>query len=236
MQEFPEIRPVGSQTGSTATHVLFDLDGVLLDTEPLYTAATQAVVGRFGKTYDWSLKRHTMGRDARLSARFILEQLSIPLTPEAFLEERAPILEALLATSPVVSGAERLVRELVARAIPIAVATSSDRHLFELKTRPHDWFDCFGVVVCGDDRRVAAKKPAPDIFLAAAADLGAEPAQCVVLEDSPAGVEAALAAGMRVVAMPDPAMDLALYRRAHQVIRDYGALGVEELLATGISR
>src|SRR6185503_9762792 len=54
-----------------ATHVLFDLDGVLLDTEPLYTEATQAVVGRFGKTYDWALKRHTMGRDARLSARFL---------------------------------------------------------------------------------------------------------------------------------------------------------------------
>jgi pseudouridine-5'-monophosphatase len=135
-----------------------------------------------------------------------------------------------------VTGAERLVRELVARAIPIAVATSSDRHLFELKTKPHGWFDCFGVVVCGDDPRVTAKKPAPDIFLAAASDLGAEPAQCVVVEDSPAGVEAALAAGMRVVAMPDPAMDLALYRDAHHVICDYGALGVDELLAAGSGR
>jgi pseudouridine-5'-monophosphatase len=232
MQEFHEIRSVMA-AGTPATHVLFDLDGVLLDTEPLYTAATQAVVGRFGKTYDWSLKRNTMGRDARLSARFILEQLSIPLTPEAFLKERAPILESLLATSPVVTGAERLVRDLAARAIPIAVATSSDRHLFELKTKPHDWFDCFGAVVCGDDPRVTAKKPAPDIFLAAAADLGAEPWQCVVVEDSPAGVEAALAAGMRVVAMPDPAMDLALYQDAHHVVRDYGVLAVEELLVAG---
>jgi pseudouridine-5'-monophosphatase len=204
--------------------VLFDLDGVLLDTEPLYTEATQAIVGRYGKTYDWSLKRHTMGRDARLTAHFILERLGVPLSADEFLSARAPILEALLASSPVMRGAERFVRGLRADGVPIAVATSSERRLFDLKTRPHAFFDAFGAVVCGDDPRVTAKKPAPDIFLAAARDLGAEPSRCIVIEDSPAGVAAALAAGMRVIAMPDPAMSTDHFRDAHRVVSGYDAL------------
>lgn len=206
--------------------VLFDLDGVLLDTEPLYTEATQAIVGRYGKTYDWSLKSHTMGRDARLTARFILERLAIPLSPEEFLAARAPVLEALLAASPVMPGAERFVRELQARRVPMAVATSSDRHLYELKTKPHAFFDAFQAIVCGDDSRVTAKKPAPDIFLAAARDLAMSPERCVVIEDSPAGVEAALAAGMRVIALPDPAMSTEQYRGAHRVCSGYDALSL----------
>jgi pseudouridine-5'-monophosphatase len=209
--------------------VLFDLDGVLLDTEPLYTEATQAVVGRYGKTYDWSLKSHTMGRDARLTARFILDSLSIPLSPDEFLAARAPILEALLATSPTMRGAERFVRSLQADGVPMAVATSSERRLYDIKTRPHAFFDAFRAVVCGDDPRVAAKKPAPDIFLAAAADLGAMPSRCVVIEDSPAGVEAALAAGMRVIALRDPAMSTDHYPSAHRIVTGYDTLSFGDI-------
>jgi pseudouridine-5'-monophosphatase len=209
--------------------VLFDLDGVLLDTEPLYTEATQAIVGRYGKTYDWSLKPYTMGRDARLSSRLILERFGIPLSPDEFLTARAPILEALLAASPIMRGAERFVRSLQTDGVPMAVATSSERRLFDIKTRPHAFFDAFRAVVCGDDPRVAAKKPAPDIFLAAAADLGATPSCCVVIEDSPAGVEAALAAGMRVIALPDPAMSTDHYRGAHRIVTGYDTLSFGDI-------
>lgn len=227
--DMPEV-PALSPDAPPPRAVLFDLDGVLLDTEPLYTQATDAVVGRFGKRYGWDLKRHTMGRDAKVSARFILEKLGIPLSPDEFLRERAPILDALLAESPVFPGAEALVVELSAKGIPIAVATSSDRRLFELKTRPHAFFSRFPVIVCGDDPRVSAKKPAPDIFLAAASDLGVTPAECVVLEDSPAGVEAALAARMRVVALPDPEMDRNLFERAHRVLPNRDALTLAALM------
>jgi len=188
------------------THVLFDLDGVLLDTERLYTQAIDSIAARFGKTYDWSVKRLAMGRDARIASQIIIDRLGLPLTAEAFLAERDPLLEVLFARTEELPGAERFVRLLNERGVPMAVATSSDRHLFELKARPHAWFSLFGAVVCGDDPRVAAKKPAPDIFLTAARDLGADPARCLVFEDSVAGVEAARAAGMRVVALPDAAL------------------------------
>ncbi len=199
-------------------HVLFDMDGVLLDTERLYTQATQSIVGRYGKIFGPDLKRETMGRDARVSARVILERLDVPLTADEFLAERGPILEALVVQCRAMAGAEAFVRVLQGLGVPMAVATSSDRALFQLKTRSHAWFDLFDVVVCGDDPRVIAKKPAPDIFLAAAQDLRADPADCVVFEDSLAGVEAALAAGMRVIALPDPVLGREHFRAAHTVL------------------
>jgi pseudouridine-5'-monophosphatase len=201
--------------------VLFDLDGVLLDTEGLYTVATQRVLDRYGKTYDWALKVQTMGRDARIAARLIVDRLGLPLSPEELLAARDPILEELIEQSPAMAGAEVFVRGLHERGVPIAVATSSDRRLYERKIRPHTWFERFGAVVCGDDPRVRAKKPAPDIFLAAAADLGAAPAECVVFEDSPAGVEAALAAGMRVVALPPPQASRELYAGACAMVEGW---------------
>jgi pseudouridine-5'-monophosphatase len=208
----------------SSTHVLFDLDGVLLDTERLYTEATQAIVGRFGKTFTWDIKRDAMGRDAHVSARIVLERLGVPLTAEEFLAERGPILESLVARCRAMEGAEAFVRTLVAQGIPVAVATSSDRPLYELKVRPHAWFDLFSAVVCGDDPRVGAKKPAPDIFLVAAKELRAEPRRCLVFEDSLAGVEAALRAGMRVVALPDAAAGPEHgkhYRSAHHVLEGW---------------
>jgi pseudouridine-5'-monophosphatase len=83
--------------------------------------------------------------------------------------------------------------------------------------------------VCGDDPRVARAKPAPDIFLAAAQDLGAPPADCLVFEDSPFGVEAARAAGMQVIALPDPAMDRARYAPADAIVAGFGELTLDRL-------
>jgi pseudouridine-5'-monophosphatase len=99
------------------------------------------------------------------------------------------------------------------------VATSSDRSHFELKTRRHlNWFKIFEAVVLGDDPAVRRGKPAPDIFLVAARRLGVSPSRCLVFEDSPAGVEAACSAGMKVIAVPDPNMERLAYGMADSVI------------------
>lgn len=202
--------------------VIYDLDGVLLDTEPFYTQVTQEIVGRFGKRFDWSVKSKMIGRPSLESARLLVAALELPITPEQYLSERALRLEALFRASPPMRGAESFTRAMAERQVPQAVATSSERRLFELKTLAHArWFALFQSIVTGDDPRVLAGKPAPDIFLRAAADLGVAAHDCLVFEDAPAGVTAARAAGMQVIALPDPAMDRDRYRDADLVVAGF---------------
>ncbi len=196
------------------THVIFDLDGVLLDTEPLYTRATQEIVGEWGKVFDWSVKGNIIGRSDLEGARYTLETLEVPLDPEEYLARRKRLLDLSFPTTPEMPGARSFVSRLLARNIPLAVATSSQRYQYELKTSHHDWFDGFSVIVCGDDERIRALKPAPDIFLLTARELGADPQDCLVFEDALSGVTAARAAKMMVVALPGSGNGrLALHRR-----------------------
>lgn len=214
--------------------MLFDLDGVLLDTEPIYTLATQAVLDRYGARFEWSLKRDMLGRSDIEGAELLVARLGLPISAGEYLALYEPELDQLFARVPAMPGAEALVAALAARSVKMAVGTSSRQRLFRLKSRPHDWFSRFAEVVCGDDPEVTAFKPAPDIFLTAAARLGVAPCECVVIEDSPAGVMAARRAGMRVIALPDPALedgalgDADLIARSHDDVQRalFSALGV----------
>ncbi len=200
------------------------MDGVLLDTEPIYTEVTGAIAAQHGKVFDWSVKADMIGRRAMDSAEYLVGALDLPLRPEEYLAQRQPRLEALLAQAPAIPGAEKFTRELHRRKVPLGVATSTDARLFGIKTQGHrEWFSIFGAVVCGDDPRVKDGKPAPDIFLVAARELDASPSTCVVFEDSPLGVAAALAAGMRVIAVPDPHMDRSRYSDADLIIDNFEA-------------
>jgi pseudouridine-5'-monophosphatase len=207
--------------------VIFDLDGVLLDTEPLYTRAIAQIAARFGKVYDWSVKAECIGRGTLEAAATIVEALALPMSPAELVEARDLLLNDLFASAPAMPGARAFTRALRERRLPMAIATSTEAAVFAIKAAPHAaWFSTFDAVVCGDDARVGRPKPAPDIFLAAARDLGTPPADCLVFEDSPFGVAGARAAGMQVVALPDPAMDRARYAEADAI-----AAGFDELSA-----
>ena len=186
--------------------VVFDLDGTLLDTEPLYTEATQAVVGRYGKVFDWSIKQHIVGGQAQAGAAYTIAQLGLPLTVDEFLQQRGVALYALFANVAPMPGAIALVQALRAAGARLAIATSSERVLCDRKLAPHPWKSCFEAIVCADDPGVRAAKPAPDLFLTAARALGVAPERCVVVEDAPNGVKAARAANMPVIAVVDPNM------------------------------
>lgn len=202
--------------------VLFDMDGVLLDTEPLYTVAYDRMLAPYSAKLDADLKKRMMGRPALYSARLAIEKYGVPMTPEEFVERRRPILEALVRKAPAIAGAESFVRALARRGVAMAVATSTARPMFETKTARHPWFSLFDVTVCGDDPEIGRPKPSPDIFLLAARRLGVPASECLLFEDSPAGMDAALATGGSVVMVrgsesdPDP--------RALRVIEDFRGL------------
>jgi pseudouridine-5'-monophosphatase len=207
------------------THIIFDNDGLLLDTEPFYTKAHEVVAARYGKVFDWTVKSKMIGLRAEDSAKVMIGALQLPISAAEYLEQRKHLLEELFPHAEPMPGAVRLTMHLHRIAIPQAVATSSDRHNFELKiTRHQEWFRIFECVVMGDDPEIKHGKPAPDIFLVTAKRLRASTEHCLVFEDSPAGVEAARAAGMFTVAVPDPNMDDGAYVNAHQIIRDLSDL------------
>jgi len=215
-----------------ARHVIFDMDGVLLDTECFYTEVTRAIVARFGKTYDWSVKSQLIGRPEMESARRLVEALELPITPEEYLTERRAELARLMPGCSAMPGARALIVALDRAGVRQAVATSSTSALYALKTERHrEWFALFSAVVLGDDPRLERGKPAPDIFLLAARELGAEPASCVVVEDSPVGVEAAHAAGMQAVAVPHPEMDRSRFPTAELMVGSLAELSPEDLVA-----
>lgn len=186
------------------SHVIFDLDGTLVDSEPLYTLAAQTVVSRFGKTFDFALKRQIMGGGPLAGGRVVVEKLGLPISAEQYVAEREAVLRELCQSVRPLPGAEPLLRALHARGIPMAIGTSSSRELCQIKLSGLSFGGRFQAIVCSDDPGVQNAKPAPDIFLRAAAELGAVAGRCLVFEDTLKGVQAASAAGMAVIAIPDP--------------------------------
>jgi pseudouridine 5'-phosphatase len=203
------------------THIIYDNDGLLLDTEPFYTKAHEIIAARYGKVFDWTIKSKMIGLRAEDSANILINALELPLSVPDYLEARKHLLAEMFPQSDPLPGAVRLTAHLHRAGIPQAVATSSDRYNFDLKITKHqEWFQIFQIVVTGDDPEIKRGKPNPDIFLLTAERMKASPSGCLVFEDSPAGIDAARAAGMYAVAVPDPHMADSAYPNAHQLIRD----------------
>ena len=216
---------IGIEMTPVITHVIYDNDGLLLDTEPFYTKAHQIIAARYGKVFDWAVKSKMIGLRAEDSANVLISLLQLPFSVEEYLEERKQLLVEMFPHADPMPGAVRLTMHLHQFGIPQAVATSSDSNYFELKISKHkEWFGIFQCVVMGNDPEIRNGKPAPDIFLVAARRMKAEPAHCLVVEDSPAGIEAARAAGMFAIAVPDENMNDDVYSGAHQIIRNLGEL------------
>lgn len=206
-------------TFSAVTHVIFDLDGLLLNTEPLIFQVAEAIAQRYGKTLDHTMRSQTAGRRARDSAQLIIDTAGLPIDVDTYLSEKETLVSHYYPLAQPMPGARRLTRHFYCYQIPQAIATSSSRRPFSLKTQPHaDWLNEFGCIVTGDDTAIRQGKPAPDIFLIAAQRLGTMPSNCLVFEDSLAGVAAAKAAGMQVVAVPDPMMDAVAFHEADQIL------------------
>ena len=204
--------------------IIFDLDGTLLDTEPLYTAAAQRVLDPHGHTYTMELKRRVMGGDSNRSAQLTIDEFALPMTAKEFLVKRESYLKVLFPEAEEMTGAGDYLRHLHSTNIPTGIATSSHRHLCDLKISQRDWRALLTTIVCGDDAELHNSKPKPDIFLLCAHRMGIKAKNIVAFEDSRNGVLAAKAAGMTVVAIKSPYTSPEDLQEADLVIENYRCL------------
>ncbi|MBX5443493.1 MAG: HAD family phosphatase [Solirubrobacteraceae bacterium] len=213
--------------------VIFDLDGVIVESEGIWDAARRDLVARTGGTWRDDATRAMMGMSSPEWARYLRDELGVPLP----VEEIGPAVVAEIACRyrerlPLIPGAVEAVRAL-ADHWPLGLASSSNRPIIDLVLAEAGIADRFAATVSSEE--VARGKPSPDVYLEAARRLGADPARCVAIEDSTNGIRAAAAAGMTVVAVPNaelpPAEDaLAL---AAAVVDSPGALTPELVRGLG---
>lgn len=198
---------------------LFDMDGLLLNTEDLYTICTNEMLKRFGRPpLPWSIKAKLQGRPVPAASAILLDWAQLPIPADQFYAEVAKIQRQLFPTSAPLPGVEKLLADLHNAGVQIALATSSHEVNFKLKSSHlEELFQLFPQErrILGDDVRIPKGhgKPAPDIYLLALEVVNAtlapgeekiKPEECLVFEDSVPGVEAGRRAGMRVIWCPHP--------------------------------
>jgi pseudouridine-5'-monophosphatase len=198
---------------------LFDLDGLLLDTEPLHAQAWREAAAAFGRRLSEGELVELRGRRRQENGEQVRRWIAATGQPVPSVEEllavQQPIARRLLPRARAMPGAAELVERCRALGIPTALVTSSSRASLAVKCAGHPWLAAVELMVLGDDPELAAGKPAPDPFLMAARRLAVEARHCWAFEDSPAGARSAADAGCRVHVLVPADLE------AHQVARLY---------------
>ncbi len=180
---------------------VFDLDGVLVDSEPVWEEVRRAFVADHGGTWQEDTQSRLMGMSTQEWAAY-LHELGVTLPPDEIARGVVDqMAERYRHGVPLMKGAPEAVRRL-ADELPLGLASSSPRALIEVVLDAAGFRDRFAVTVSTEE--VPRGKPAPDGYLAATAQLGVDPRACVAVEDSSNGLRSAHAAGMRVIAVPHP--------------------------------
>jgi HAD superfamily hydrolase (TIGR01509 family) len=214
------------------TAVVFDLDGVLLDSEQLWDAVREDLASERGGRWHDRAQADMMGMSSPEWSRYMHDVIGLTESPE---EINAEVVQRLLAryreSLPLVVGAVEAVERLSARW-PLGLASSSNREVIDAVLDGAGIAERFTATVSSEE--VARGKPAPDVYLEAARRLGADPAQCVAIEDSRNGIRSAHAAGMRVIAIPNahfpPSEDT--LESADAIVASLDELTVERLSAS----
>jgi len=184
--------------------VVFDLDGVLVDSEPIHFRAANRVLRRYGKSIGEDAYRTFIGLGEVATWTVWRERFGLTDSLEHLLTmHTAAGLGEIAAGVPAISEAVDLARRLGAGTRRLAIASSSTRPVIDALLVALGLDDVFAVRVSGEDAEVRQSKPAPDVYLAAAAQLAVSPAACLAIEDSGPGVTAAKRAGMTCIAVPN---------------------------------
>jgi HAD superfamily hydrolase (TIGR01509 family) len=182
--------------------VVFDLDGVILDSEQLWDQVREQLAHERGGRWTEQSQRDMMGMSSTEWSRYMHDAVGVPESPEEINREVVQrLLERYDERLPLIDGAVDAVRRLAARWT-LALATSSNREVIEHVLEASGLAPSFRATVSSEE--VARGKPAPDVYLESARRLGVDATHCAAIEDSSNGIRAAHAAGMRTVAIPNP--------------------------------
>ena len=213
---------------------MFDLDGVLVDSEPVWEQVRRGLVAERGGHWAPDAQRRLMGMSTREWARYLSEDLGVGLPPEQVAELVIDRMAARYTERvPLLPGAADAVHQMGARW-PLAVASSSPPRLIDTVLRSAGLRSCFAVVMSTE--QVAHGKPAPDIYLAVTAELGCPPPDCAAIEDSSNGLRSAAGAGLRVIAVPQSRYppDPDALAQASLILPSLAGLTVEAVSALGL--
>jgi HAD superfamily hydrolase (TIGR01509 family) len=182
--------------------VIFDLDGVLVDSEQLWDKAREDLTHASGGHWRPDATRAMMGMSSPEWSRYLRDELGVPLDPDEISRDVVRRMEQLYRDGlPLLPGASDAVRSLSSRW-PLGLASSANREIIDLVLGLAGWSEAFTATVSSEE--VARGKPAPDVYLEAASRVGVDAARCVAVEDSSNGLRSAAAAGMAVIAVPNP--------------------------------
>jgi HAD superfamily hydrolase (TIGR01509 family) len=182
--------------------VIFDLDGILIDSEHVWDEVRQELAKERGGRWSDSASRDMMGMSSIEWSRYMRDVVGLDEDPEKISAEVVRRLEERYREElPIIPGSEEALERLAARW-PLGLASSSNRELIDLVLAESGFGRFFRATVSSEE--VPRGKPAPDVYLEAARRLGADPARCAAVEDSENGILAAKAAGMRTIAIPNP--------------------------------
>jgi len=213
---------------SQVSGIVFDVDGLLVDSEPLQARAINGVLARHGIHLGEEEFTELVGMQTRDNFVLLKARYGLPETIEELLAAKAELYLALVKTDlRACEGAVDLVKALKAQGVPLAVASSSPRRDVHLSLQAVGLSDCFLHIVTAED--APRPKPAPDLYLEATRRLGLDPACCIAFEDSGAGVVAATSAGLTCYAVPHK------YTRDHDFSRAAAVLGsLREVCASAL--
>ncbi|MBI2811097.1 MAG: HAD family phosphatase [Candidatus Melainabacteria bacterium] len=205
--------------------LIFDMDGVLIDSEPLHLMAYQEFLKDFGVTFSEADNRPFLGRKDSELAEYLISQHQLPFDALQLVEKKEEVLAHLFSIK-LEAMPGKILQEAQSISLPCAVASSATLPTIKNVTQSLDIARYFQTLTSGDE--VAHGKPAPDVYLLAAERIGVLPINCLVIEDSFNGVLAAKAAGMKCIAIPCPTTRHQDHSKADKILGTLESLNLDD--------